>query len=1461
MKILLFSNGNPFFDAGGYNLQCRYLIQMMKQFKQQGWIGEYFGAFTSIPNLNYEKNPTPKLASQLIQSQGYTPRDPTVFQGMKFLMDFAGSQSSIQKINKVLCKYNIDIFICLCDLMKFSVPDAKNASPQTIEFERFYCPSYCWWPCHYNPIDEYSKNVLQYFDGVITLCPSMIPIIKDTLPQLHIKYIPHVIDYPEISSSETEKQQLRDKLGLPSDKWICLINAMNYEVSCRKSFDTTLMAFQKFYLQHPDKVFLMIHSSSSNANEPIKISFEIPNDFNIGDMIYVTIPNTEKKVAVQTKKGTHIPGGKYQIEYKSKIGVSKEAFSLSKLCQLLEIPSSAYSINQNILSQSELASLYQLSDVLLAPSRSEGFGIPILEAQSIGTPVITTKFLAMEDFTINGISVEPAQDSLNHYQMALWKMPSVQGVTDALETIFSWTDSHREKISKLGRYYIKEEMSYLSVAKKFKLLFESITLTKRRQLPWLQFIHSNKVCHTLENHTLYPSVEAKESKEIYDDGFRQMLLPLFATRNISSIFLFHESQIDCLCHILLLTNTIQRVFIHQKTSPEQNQMSVLMRYPKLRYFADVEYQFVDFETTVIESKNVSQGLVIGQKLDDIPTKAMDYISTEEHIPMLLRSSLLSKQINNLKLFLINKHFSIATFQKPEKSQIDHHFIIYNKASFATPPKNDDTKTWIENLDGAKLEMRDNWVQELTLGKTISPTFSTQTPYASSLIIEVMVHRSIWKLISEHPEWKYVAVYYQDAERLFSFVEKMPENIQDGFCWLGEKHLGHGYLMHRNVATQLIQDSQPIRRELLPLIHDSLTEKGQPQMIQPFLDESSPTKTNSTSLSDSAVLFWYGKAPHTLDLNQQHQSIKGWTQYCANSKIDLHIRSIHDREPIERFQHLVQMICDLLLKYSRVITVSNHNIVISNVKGEEHGDNSHKDSSTFDGISMAKKEYQSYKTIYCREDFPILFQKDSLNDIQTHRGSIEATEKENLSQLLTKLVNLFPSEHVAKLNNTHIWGGYLGPTLSDRDAQQFIHPNDNLATIPSTSSGYLSQLLNSFAQWHTPSNFNNKKIEWDGQRLHLQPHLAKKEKQEKQDESFSWTPLDSNSIYCWLNGKEPEEICLHPPEEGYDTLEHYQVIQNETRVAILTLVEQGIVVSDIYLGLKSKMDYCLARGYDHLVVSKIPDKTKLSKYTYVMYSDPRVMIMNSRVNLEQLAQNVLPEDSSACIAVSNILKDRPFGNVIFRVNDWLLSYLNLGIIGIRNANLFINRFKSDSKTGEKSLRSKVKVIQSLRTLDSLYYHADNPQENMYHLGDFCVNFKGLEQGIRHWMHWMEHVAYQYNRSLASNKKTIQTEKKYFYGNSPIQFSTNELRTGTIEIGKQTVSIEWYSDIEENRFFILPNDSDELFIPKPRNLFTRCESSAVEEPNLSFSIKKPDYHGSVSEDDSEVGDGDAAREVCL
>ena len=43
-----------------------------------------------------------------------------------------------------------------------------------------------------------------------------------------------------------------------------------------------------------------------------------------------------------------------------------------------------------------------LADVLLHPSRSEGFGMLVLEAQHVGVPVITTRRGAMKDYTMHG---------------------------------------------------------------------------------------------------------------------------------------------------------------------------------------------------------------------------------------------------------------------------------------------------------------------------------------------------------------------------------------------------------------------------------------------------------------------------------------------------------------------------------------------------------------------------------------------------------------------------------------------------------------------------------------------------------------------------------------------------------------------------------------------------------------------------------------------------------------------------------------------------------------------------------------------------------------------------------------------------------------------------------------------------------------------------------------------------
>ncbi len=89
------------------------------------------------------------------------------------------------------------------------------------------------------------------------------------------------------------------------------------------------------------------------------------------------------------------------------------------------------------LSDDYMAHAYNAMDVYLGASMSEGFGIPIIEAQACGVPVITTNATSMPEITFSGKSVDPAQPfwtALNAWVF----IPSIDGITDALE----WAYQH-----------------------------------------------------------------------------------------------------------------------------------------------------------------------------------------------------------------------------------------------------------------------------------------------------------------------------------------------------------------------------------------------------------------------------------------------------------------------------------------------------------------------------------------------------------------------------------------------------------------------------------------------------------------------------------------------------------------------------------------------------------------------------------------------------------------------------------------------------------------------------------------------------------------------------------------------------------------------------------------------------------------------------------------------------------
>lgn len=90
----------------------------------------------------------------------------------------------------------------------------------------------------------------------------------------------------------------------------------------------------------------------------------------------------------------------------------------------------------------------------------------VLECQSVGTPVVTTEFGAMYDFTKNGISVPPAQweNSLS----GQWATPDVKGVAEALGVVAKnrnsdeWLQKSKDSVE-----WIQEEFSVANVAKGF----------------------------------------------------------------------------------------------------------------------------------------------------------------------------------------------------------------------------------------------------------------------------------------------------------------------------------------------------------------------------------------------------------------------------------------------------------------------------------------------------------------------------------------------------------------------------------------------------------------------------------------------------------------------------------------------------------------------------------------------------------------------------------------------------------------------------------------------------------------------------------------------------------------------------------------------------------------------------------------------------------------------------------
>jgi len=109
----------------------------------------------------------------------------------------------------------------------------------------------------------------------------------------------------------------------------------------------------------------------------------------------------------------------------------------------------------NLMSHEHIAALHTRGDCYVAPSRAEGFGIPIAEAMSYKKPVIASNYSGNTDFTTEKNSylincdLTPVYGMIfkNYYGWMNWGAPSIQHLKEQMRYVYT----HQEEARQTGK--------------------------------------------------------------------------------------------------------------------------------------------------------------------------------------------------------------------------------------------------------------------------------------------------------------------------------------------------------------------------------------------------------------------------------------------------------------------------------------------------------------------------------------------------------------------------------------------------------------------------------------------------------------------------------------------------------------------------------------------------------------------------------------------------------------------------------------------------------------------------------------------------------------------------------------------------------------------------------------------------------------------------------------------------
>lgn len=177
------------------------------------------------------------------------------------------------------------------------------------------------------------------------------------------------------------------------------------------------------------------------------------------------------------------PDRKVQVYVHTEPTASMGGWDMRELTKVVGLTGKVYATNQYdstiVPAPPEfLAQIYNACDVIMNVSAGEGFGIPIVEAQACGTPVLTGDYTSMPEITHYGYTVEAANSGLgSHFG---WQfMPSIDDMVYRLECVYRMEN---KAMKAAAIEWAKRNFDVPVIAQQWAALLDAIKERKRQEV-------------------------------------------------------------------------------------------------------------------------------------------------------------------------------------------------------------------------------------------------------------------------------------------------------------------------------------------------------------------------------------------------------------------------------------------------------------------------------------------------------------------------------------------------------------------------------------------------------------------------------------------------------------------------------------------------------------------------------------------------------------------------------------------------------------------------------------------------------------------------------------------------------------------------------------------------------------------------------------------------------------------